>query len=62
MCDLCYDQDWTYAYYCRVDGVFDFPRLQGSLLPMDDRRVTGLNASCLSPSLPSGTLFGSLGL
>ena len=49
-----------YEYYCRMDGVFDFPRVQGSLLTMDDRRVIGSNVSCLSSSLSSGTLFRSL--
>ena len=51
-----------YEYYCRVDGVFDFPRVQGSLLTMDDHRLVGSNASCLSPSLSSGTLLRSLDL
>ena len=41
-------QDWKYEYYCRIYGVWNFPNILGSLLPIDDPRVDLLNPSCFS--------------
>ncbi|CAF4449743.1 unnamed protein product, partial [Adineta steineri] len=40
--------DWTYEYYCRIYGLYNFPNIQGALLPIDDRRIDPLNPACIS--------------
>ncbi|CAF1216235.1 unnamed protein product, partial [Adineta ricciae] len=39
---------WKYEYYCRIYGFYDFPNILGSLLTIDDPRITQFNSSCLS--------------
>ncbi|CAF1191151.1 unnamed protein product [Adineta steineri] len=40
--------DWKYEYYCRIYGLYMFPKFQGSLLPIDNSTIDPLNPSCLS--------------
>ena len=41
-------KNWNYQYYCRIYGVWDFPHLNGSLLPLDDLQTDPLNPACLA--------------
>ncbi|CAF3777854.1 unnamed protein product, partial [Adineta steineri] len=40
--------DWDYKYYCRIYGLYQFPNILGSLLPIDDPRTDPSNPSCFS--------------
>ncbi|CAF1557461.1 unnamed protein product, partial [Adineta steineri] len=40
--------DWTYEYYCRIYGLYNFPNIQGTLLPIDDPRIDPSNPACIS--------------
>ncbi|UJR16871.1 hypothetical protein I4U23_003769 [Adineta vaga] len=46
--DFFNSDDWKYVYYCRIYGLYTFPNIQGSLLPIDDMRNDSSNPSCLS--------------
>lgn len=50
-------QEWTYDYYCRIYGVYNFPNFQGLLLTIDDPRIDPTSPSCLSNI--SGIAFSS---
>lgn len=52
-------QKWKYEYYCRIYGPYNFPNIQGILLPISDSRIDPYNPSCLSNQ--SGKLFLSFG-
>ncbi|UJR07107.1 hypothetical protein I4U23_011395 [Adineta vaga] len=39
--------DWNYEYYCRIYGLYDFPKLNDTLLTIDDTRNDPSNPSCL---------------
>ena len=47
-------QAWSYAYYCRIYGLYNYPSIAGSPLALDDSRIDPLNPSCLSNR--SGTM------
>ncbi|CAF3980867.1 unnamed protein product, partial [Adineta steineri] len=42
--------DWIYEYYCRIYSSYNFPNIQGVLIPIDDSRIDLQNPSCLKNS------------
>ncbi|UJR38826.1 hypothetical protein I4U23_031491 [Adineta vaga] len=40
--------NWQYTYYCRIYGLYNFPSINGTQLPIDDPRIDLLNSSCFS--------------
>ncbi|CAF0947824.1 unnamed protein product [Adineta steineri] len=52
---------WTYTYYCRIYGLYNFPNVQGILLSIDNSTVDPYNPSCLSNRSGNGTklIFGN---
>ncbi|CAF1443700.1 unnamed protein product, partial [Adineta ricciae] len=40
--------NWEYTYYCRIYGLYGFPSMNGTQLPIDDPRINSLSSSCFS--------------
>ncbi|CAF3130688.1 unnamed protein product [Rotaria sp. Silwood2] len=38
--------NWNYDYYCRIDGHYNFPSINGSMLTINDSRIDSINSSC----------------
>ncbi|CAF1234712.1 unnamed protein product [Adineta steineri] len=55
---------WTYAYYCRLYGSYNFPNYQGILLTIENSKTDPNNPSCLSnrSDNTTGVIYGNLTL
>ncbi|CAF0892553.1 unnamed protein product, partial [Adineta ricciae] len=58
------ESNWKYEYFCRIYGLYMFPNVKGSLIPIDGNATDPSNPSCFGNQTRNETkfIYGGTGL